>query len=72
MKKAAPVYLEDELDLISEEKPENQKFIYVTRIKIISGKLDKSINQYRVTLLREKNLLLESYDKPHQKEEKEE
>lgn len=56
-KKSDTVYIDDELDLISEKIPKNSNMMYVSRIKLLAAKLEN--DSYRIKLARDKNLLVE-------------
>ncbi|XP_012222563.1 mitochondrial transcription rescue factor 1 [Linepithema humile] len=61
-KKSVEVEVGDEIDLVLHRKEDNPDFLVVNRILILS--MSPGIDNVRIKISRDKNLLIEDYDEP--------
>lgn len=59
-KKSYSVEVGDEIDLVKGPSPNNPDFLVVSRVEVLSAKLDG--DELQVKLRRFKNLLIDNYD----------
>lgn len=62
LKKHVLVNVEDEIDHILTQSPENPKCIIVNRCKVVS--ISVGLEKIQIKVIQDKNLMIENYDKP--------